>query len=193
VFSFGKYYCPEGIWRGDSVLAGGDVIGPIAFPGPPSVPARAESVGAYFCAGAVIPGAPSVELANRVVALEDLWGASARQTRAELCDVRSEAVRLDRLESALVQRVAAARQPRGTSLHISGLAAWIFQSAGQLTVERLSEAAGLSRRHLTRVFREHVGVSPKLLPACSLPMRACPRSAWQGQRMGPGCCRVRLH
>src|SRR5260370_30441216 len=34
-------------------------------------------------------------------------------------------------------------------------------SRGQVSVERLADAAGVSRQHLSRVFHELVGVSPK--------------------------------
>jgi hypothetical protein len=97
-FTFERHYCPDGKWRPNSILPGGYVMGPLTFPSPPSVPARAECVGAYFCAGAVIPGAPTVELENRAVALEHLWGAGGRHLVEELSALRGDAARLDRLE-----------------------------------------------------------------------------------------------
>jgi methylphosphotriester-DNA--protein-cysteine methyltransferase len=45
---------------------------------------------------------------------------------------------------------------------VAGLAALIEQSAGQVTVEQLACKAGISRQHLTRLFRSRVGVTPKL-------------------------------
>jgi AraC-like DNA-binding protein len=144
------------------MLPRGDVIGPITSPGPPTVPVRAESIGAYFCAGAVIPSCPALELENRVIALEDLGGAMGCQLGRELWDARSEGARIDRLESALAQRAAAVRQIRSAPLDISRMAAWVVQSAGHFSVERLAEAAGLSRRHFIRVFRDSTGVSPKV-------------------------------
>ena len=159
VFNFGKHYCPDGIWRPYCIPPKGDVIGPMTVPGPPSVPARAESLGAYFCPGAVIPGAG--ELENRVVAIEDLWGAQARYLAEELVSLPDKAARLDRLESALVHRMEA-RKLRQTSIDISRVAAWVVQSGGQLTIEGLAEEIGVSRRHFTRVFRENTGVSPKI-------------------------------
>jgi AraC-like DNA-binding protein len=161
VFNFENCYCPDGVWRHRSIFPRGDVIGPMTFPGPPSVPARSESIGVYFCAGAAIPGTPAVELENRVVALEEIWGTEARHLADELISLRGEAARLNRLESALVQRMEALGRKQ-TAVDISGMAGWIVRSGGQLAVEKLAEAAGLSRRHLTRVFRENVGVSPKI-------------------------------
>ena len=158
VLYFGKHYCPDGVWRQCSIPPRGDVIGPMTVPGPPSVPARAESLGAYFCPGAVIPG--STEIQNRVVAIEDLWGAQARYLAEQLVSLPDEAARLDRLESALVQRMETRRSIQ-SSIDILGVAQWIVRSRGQLTVEWLARQAGLSRRHFTRLFRENTGVSPK--------------------------------
>ena len=161
VFSFERRYCPDGIWRRNSPDAGGNVIGPRTFAGPPFVPERAESVGAYFGVGAVIPGASAIELENRAVAVEDLWGADARRLMDELSSLRGETARLDRLESALVERMSARRQ-RQTPVDLVGVAAWMVQNRGQLPIERIADEAGLSRRHFTRVFRENLGVGPKM-------------------------------
>lgn len=159
VFSFDKYYCPDGTWHALQSSPRADVIGPMAFPGPPSVPARPESIGAYLCAGAVLSGPPAVELANRFVALEHLWRAE-RYLAEELNSLQNETARLDRLESVLVQWRQAGRSG-WTRFDISGMARSIVACGGRLPIERLSEMADLSRRHLTRVFRENIGVSPK--------------------------------
>jgi len=161
VFTFEKHYSPDGIWHRNSVRAGADAIGPMTFPGPPSVPARAASIGAYFCAGATIPGAPAVELENCVVPLDQVWGAEAGRLAEELSSLPGETARLDRLESALLQKIGA-RRPKRAPIDIPGITFSIVQTGGQVEIEQLAGAAGLSRRHFTRVFRENVGVSPKI-------------------------------
>lgn len=161
VFSFEKQYCPDGIWRTGSGFSRGEMIGPMTAPSPPSVPARRESIGVYFRAGALIAGPPLAELENRAVALEDLWGVDAIQLAEELSAVKSDGGRIDLLESALARRLAA-RRCQDTSLDISAVTAQIMLSRGYLPVEQLARAAGCSRQHFTRVFRENVGVSPKV-------------------------------
>lgn len=160
VFTFEQCYYPDGRWRCDSVPPRGEVVGPLTAPGPASVPPRPQSIGAYLRAGAALPSVPVMELENRTVSLEHFWGARARDLADELMSLRGEAARLDRLESALIQRTEARRQGR-TALDIAEMAAWMDRSAGQLTVGQLAAAASLSRRHFARVFRERVGVSPK--------------------------------
>jgi AraC-like DNA-binding protein len=104
---------------------------------------------------------PACELTDRIVALEDLWGAAGSELPAELGDANTEAARIDRLESALLRRIGE-RRGSAVALDVSGLAAWVLRRRGRLTVPCLADTAGVSRQHLTRVFREGVGVTPKL-------------------------------
>jgi methylphosphotriester-DNA--protein-cysteine methyltransferase len=64
------------------------------------------------------------------------------------------------VESALLSRLALA-QPSG-SIGVDRLAARMVRRRGGETVESLARGAGISRQHLSRLFRERVGVGPKL-------------------------------
>ena len=161
VFGFPRYYSPDGAWRSASERAAGSVMGPVTTAGPLCVPARAESIGVYLRAGCTIPGAQAAELENRIVALEDLWGREARELAEALSAIQGEAERIAYLESALVRRMTA-RRPLEPSVDVSRVTEWVIENGGRVTVERLAQAAGLSRQHFTRVFRTSVGVSPKV-------------------------------
>src|SRR5205085_2446237 len=58
-------------------------------------------------------------------------------------------------------RIADRRGSRA-ALDVPGLAGWVRRSRGRLSVACLADAAGVSRQQLTRVFRDAVGVPPKL-------------------------------
>jgi AraC-like DNA-binding protein len=103
-------------------------------------------------------GAPPSALAARVVALEDLWGGSAtRQLCSRLADAHDSAGAATILEKAIAERLAAAdggqRHP-----HLALAAAARLTSA---QVNAVAVELGVSERHLRRVFRETVGMSPK--------------------------------
>jgi AraC-like DNA-binding protein len=119
-------------------------------------------IGAYFRPGglAAFTSVPVDELTDRVVRVEDVLGRAAANVAGDLAEA-SEAVRIDALESLLIARLHKQRRTTA-SLDVAGVAASIEQSAGRVAVEQLAHEAGISRQHLTRVFREHVGVSPKL-------------------------------
>ncbi|PWU06526.1 MAG: hypothetical protein C5B51_12165 [Terriglobia bacterium] len=162
VFDFEQACAVGGVWHQSPVRPNGKVIGPMSTVGPPSGGERAEMAGVYFhAAGAsAFTGAPTCALRDGIVDLEDLWGAAGTELATEIQEANG-AARIDRLESALYARIAVGRAPRLT-LDVPGLAAWVVRQRGRLTVQRMADAAGVSRQHLTQVFRDCVGVTPKL-------------------------------
>jgi AraC-like DNA-binding protein len=151
VFSFGTGYRVEGLWEPGPSGPRGHVIGPMlkgrrAWPGE-----RFDTVGAYFRAGQAGMFVPVGELTDRIVALEDVWGS--REWEGE-----GDAERLDLLESDLLQRLT----KRSAPIDLPALAAFVHRQRGQVTVEGLADSAGVSRQHLTRLFREGLGVTPKM-------------------------------
>lgn len=136
-------------------------IGALRCVGGPAPSTCAEMVGAYLHPGATeaLLHVPAVELTDGMVDLDGLWrgeGVALAEHVAEL----DEARRVEELEEALLCRLRQARE-QASSLDVPGLARWIGARQGALTVSRLADAAGVSRQHLTRVFRQKVGVSPK--------------------------------
>jgi AraC-like DNA-binding protein len=108
-------------------------------------------------AGAVL-GAPASALAARCVALEDLWGDLAtRRLRARLADARDPVGAARILEDAIAERLASADQ-RNAPGQLALVAADRLASAN---VHAVADDLGVSERHLRRVFREAVGMSPK--------------------------------
>jgi AraC-like DNA-binding protein len=149
----------EGWSHGTPVRAYG--IGALRAVGSTGDTARAEMIGAYLEPGATWPllGTPAVELTDRIVDLSLLWESGSARLAEDLAEL-PEAARVDRLEAALAARLRRAREP-GPRLDVTGLACWARNEPARMTVRRLADAAGVSRQHLTRVFREVVGVSPK--------------------------------
>jgi AraC-like DNA-binding protein len=103
---------------------------------------------------------PMHDVANRVVALDDALGASTRELVERLAEAPSAPARFALLDAALLSRLAGA-DPAPPSLKD----AWrlLVESGGRARVTDVAREAGWSRRHLTALFREHVGVSPKAL------------------------------
>lgn len=101
-------------------------------------------------------GVPADALAGRVIGLDDLWGnAATQQLLDQLATARSTIDAARMLESALTERAV------DTNSANRGL---VFEAAQRLASDNVSAVAGalgVSERHLRRVFREAVGVSPK--------------------------------
>jgi AraC-like DNA-binding protein len=160
VFSFGRTFGADHRWRDDPGGRQACAIGSMNAVGEPSSDDRPEMLGVYFRGGrpAAFLGVPASELTDRVVPAGDLWGSAAENLHDELSG-SGEAARIDRLESALLERVREQRPVGGVD--VPGLAALVNRRNGRLTVEALAETAGVSRQRLTRVFGERVGVTPK--------------------------------
>lgn len=119
---------------------------------------RALSARLRLDAAAAVLGVPVAQIAGRTVALEELWGsATTRQLREQMADARDTTTAAAVLERAIATRFAAARMLHSTS-------ALAMNAATRLVTESVTTVAdrlGLSERHLRRIFREAVGVSPK--------------------------------
>lgn len=103
-------------------------------------------------------GVPASVMAARIVALEDLWGdAATRRLCDRLAGAADPLVAARILENAIAERLGAAQKP-GARAELALAAAARLTSANVRTV---ADELGVSERHLRRVFRATVGVSPK--------------------------------
>jgi AraC-like DNA-binding protein len=101
-------------------------------------------------------GVPADAIAGRVLELEELWGnAATQQLLEQLATARSTIDAARMLESAITERAVDTKRAN---------CALVFEAAQRLASDNVSAVAGalgVSERHLRRVFREAVGVSPK--------------------------------
>lgn len=137
------------------------VIGALRTVGAPAGSSHAEMMGVYFEPGATsaLLHIPAPEITDQVVTLEQLWGSCGARLAEALAEL-DEAQRISRLEAVLLDRMRHARPPQWR-VDVAGLARWASVEPFSMTVQRLAGAAGVSRQHLTRVFRQVIGVSPK--------------------------------
>jgi AraC-like DNA-binding protein len=105
-------------------------------------------------------GRPLDAFANRMVQLEDVWGAEATGLTAELADAPTWAARFERLDCHFIRRIAAA-----SPVHPS--VAWalerLLQTRGQIRIDSLVQQIGWSRRHLIERVHHEFGLAPKTL------------------------------
>jgi AraC-like DNA-binding protein len=124
---------------------------------------RLVQVGAYCNAAhsSIFTGIPASELQDRIVAVNHLWGARGRALENQLHERSDESGRIELLESALLSCVGALPDHTRT-IDIAGIARWMSLTGGRLPLDVLAGRAGVSRQYFRRVFRERVGVTPKL-------------------------------
>src|SRR5215467_13336367 len=159
VFDLGMACHLDGVWRPD--LFRGRLIGAITCVGPVLEATKPAMVGAYFRGGQIpsIAHLLAFEFTDKVVPLDDVWSASAGLA-LELSEL-SEEQRIDRLETFLLRRMGRRRMTNAL-VDMPHLVSFALENRGHVGVETLANLAGVSRQHLARLFRECVGVSPKL-------------------------------
>jgi AraC-like DNA-binding protein len=162
VFDIGMRGGADGRWRDSASAPRGDIIGAMNRVGATDVAERAAMLGVYFepGQGTSFLHLPASELADRVVPLDAVWGPFASDLAEQLAEL-DEAGRVQHLEAHLTRQLGE-RPPMPTSVDVPGLASWVVASRGRIGVAALADAAGVSRQHLTRAFRDVVGVSPKV-------------------------------
>jgi AraC-like DNA-binding protein len=124
---------------------------------------RVESIGVRFTPAGLSPLCPfpQAELADRIVAVDALAHASALQTlAAAAADAPTIDVAIAALGDTLLG-VYATAPPLDPRLQRAVVA--ITESGGDVAVDALAVATGVSSRWLERRFRAAVGVSPKRL------------------------------
>jgi AraC-like DNA-binding protein len=162
VFELGRTCDGDGRWTADSIGLRGTVNGPMSAVGRTEGSDRPEMIGIYFQPAGVAPFLRIAisDLADRAVMVEDVWGTPGSRVPGELCGL-AEGDRIAHVESALLARLGIGRRRTGT-IDVARLAAHVIHRRGRVTVEELAHAAGVSRQHLTREFRAHLGIGPKL-------------------------------
>ncbi|HTF32906.1 MAG TPA: helix-turn-helix domain-containing protein [Myxococcota bacterium] len=105
-------------------------------------------------------GLPLSELAGRAVSIRDLLPPEHRSLAEQLEALPDWEARFDCFEELLAQRIA------GSDLR-SELVSWALRyieaSGGAADMRTLARELGYSQKHVIHLFRDHVGVPPKLL------------------------------
>lgn len=157
----GGTYSIEDLWYPSRPLS--HIIGPMGRSHRTTPGTSFTQVGAYFTASGVgdFLELPVHELTDRVVALEDLWGAEALRLEERLGELANDPERVSALEATLLRRLKSRRRRR-MGFDLVQLTACAQQQAGILSVAAMADLAGVSRQYLSRTFQDQVGVNPKL-------------------------------
>jgi AraC-like DNA-binding protein len=161
-FELGQTCDVDGRWHVDSRALCGRVTGPLSTVGRTEPGDLSATVGAFFRPARVAPflGVPISEITDRAIAIDDVWGTVSSRLPSELCEL-DEAARIDRFESILLTHRGRSRRLAGT-LDVAAVVSSIIRRQGGVTIDDMARAAGVSRQHFAREFRERIGVAPKL-------------------------------
>lgn len=118
--------------------------------------------------------------------LVDLWGPGASRGEERVASAAGTRARVAALEAMLLGRLRDDDRIEPSRL-VDDVVRRLQASGGGASVTGMAHRRGVSRQHLTRVFRRHVGVPPKLF-ARVVRFRAALRQA--GSRPWAGWARI---
>jgi AraC-like DNA-binding protein len=119
---------------------------------------RAVTARLHLGASKAVLGVPASAVAGSILALEELWGGAAVQRLLDrLIGVSDAKEAVAIMEGAIAERLALA-EARDAGVPLALRAAERLVSAN---VSSVAVDLGVSERHLRRVFREAIGMSPK--------------------------------
>jgi AraC-like DNA-binding protein len=96
---------------------------------------------------------------NRSVPLEDVWGTPAQDLRWQLRETPTAAAKLELLENLLLTKFARQLTRNRT---VEFALSQFKRAPGAAKVREVAQNVGWSERRLSQVFREEVGLSPKV-------------------------------
>ena len=125
---------------------------------------NSSMIGVHFKPGgaAAVLGCPADELRDRVVELEDIWGAPAHDLREQLLAARGAAAKFDILEQALFTRLAQRRLDTAQEHRIFRARDQFVAGANAVRIADVVDQLGVSHKQFIEQFRRHVGLTPKL-------------------------------
>ncbi|MFO0696885.1 MAG: helix-turn-helix domain-containing protein [Polyangiales bacterium] len=121
---------------------------------------RGSVLGVKWNPGGFVPfaGVSMHALVDRVVPLEGLFGEAGTALDVRVLATDDDAERIACVEAFLLERRPPEPEPR---IRLATEAVRVAEQSGTTRVEALAEQLGLSVRTLERLFRSHVGASPK--------------------------------
>ncbi|MBD2100415.1 helix-turn-helix domain-containing protein [Leptolyngbya sp. FACHB-261] len=120
---------------------------------------RVSAMGVHFKPGghAAFFTLPAGELHNQIVSLEELWKSRATELRERLLEAPSLETRFLVLEQFLLTMLQPPKRHPAVDFALHA-----FKRSPTPTVKTVTDQVGLSTRHFNQLFRDQVGLTPKL-------------------------------
>lgn len=119
------------------------------------------AVGIHFRPGGAAPflGLPTGELTDRHLGIEDVWGSRARELRERLLDAESPEAMFALIERTLLTRLNGPPLPHPAAAYALRL---LTETPAIARIGDVRSETGYSAKRFIEIFRDAVGLTPKL-------------------------------
>lgn len=90
-------------------------------------------------------------------ALSDIWTELAEEIEEQLALAQNNDERVRLIQNYLIQQLTSGRNDLQVNYCLQQVQLW----AGAVSISKLTNDIGISQRHLSRKFQQHIGLSPK--------------------------------
>jgi AraC-like DNA-binding protein len=104
---------------------------------------------------------PMHELTNHVVPADAIWGHRILSLRENLLEQTSPQAMFSKLEDFLLTIAGDRLVVNSAEDYASFATGQILAHPSELTMQNLSRQIGFSQKHMIKIFKDHVGLSPK--------------------------------
>jgi len=142
-------------------FCGAITCGPFSRPFAIETAQQLSLIGVNFKPGGAFPffNLPAGELHNLHVPLDELWEARAAELRERLLAARTVEAKFHLLERFLLAQAASSPQIHPA---VARALRQFRRATPGFSVAEIAGQVGLSQRHFIQLFRNHVGLTPKL-------------------------------
>ena len=154
--------CPEG--RPDLHMPPAPVVGARSVYEIIDTSDMADLIGIVFSPGGFTPFASDAahHFSNQTVALDAVWAADAQRLRDRLREIDSPQLRLQYLEQFLADRFNSRHYRRERPAQVQFALRYFAHNPSIASVAETARQVGWSERRFSQVFREEVGLTPKV-------------------------------
>lgn len=107
----------------------------------------------------MILGMPASELTDLSLDIHNIWGTEVDLLTEKLCNTKNFNARVALIEEFLLQQVSGFQMDEES--RVLNSVKILSENAGNCSIDFLARESGVSRRHMERLFRQIVGLSPK--------------------------------
>ncbi|MDJ1471034.1 helix-turn-helix domain-containing protein [Cytophagaceae bacterium DM2B3-1] len=102
------------------------------------------------------------EVSNQIIGFSDLYGTLGKNLQEQIGNIDYLSEKIRKIQQFLLSQLLVLNQHQGIVDFVTNS---IYKSQGRIEIKELEQKTGYSKRYLSLLFNEYIGISPKTLAA----------------------------